>query len=235
MAGRPLTRERRAARALEQRKATVETKQGALPVMGRPSDIRAAQKRMERLERLPHPNTRTPEAEETVMLALQAGASLPSAAAYANVAPSTLENWLAADPDFATRVARAREEGVIACLTIIRSAAQGAPALGDWQAAIAWLKLVRPAEYAQPKVYVQQAVSVDTDAVRARVIQAIELEIPDDDTRFRIGLRLAEGSFGGGGEEAGGGALAGPGDGGQPADAGDARGLLPPGEPIQVG
>ena len=127
--------------------------------------------------------------------AFGAGCTIDTAVAHAGLAENTLRAWWARDEEFAQECASAREVGVLASLTVIQSSARK----GDWRAAEAFLRLVRPAEYGGPKVVVSQT---NTNAIDQRsvvveqLIAQLETEIPDADVRYRIGTRLLEGLTG---------------------------------------
>jgi len=61
------------------------------------------------MARKPTPNKRTPVREQTILLAIEWGATWKAAAGLAGVTPRTLDQWRQADPDFDQAVKRAKE------------------------------------------------------------------------------------------------------------------------------
>jgi len=61
------------------------------------------------MARTPTPNKRTPVREQTILLALEWGATFSAAAKLAGVSTTALTKWRRADPDFEQAVKRAKE------------------------------------------------------------------------------------------------------------------------------
>ena len=61
------------------------------------------------MARTPTPNKRTPVREQTILLALEWGATFSAAAKLAGVSEAALDQWRRADPVFAAAVLQARE------------------------------------------------------------------------------------------------------------------------------
>ena len=122
--------------------------------------------------------------------ALAAGATVETVCAHVGIGEETYYGWVRRYPEFAERVSRARESGVVAALTSIQNAGRK----GDWRASEAFLRLTRPTVYGTPKVVIGQQVKVDSSAAVQRLLTVLKDEVPDADALFRIGLRLAEGN-----------------------------------------
>jgi transposase len=97
------------------------------------------------------PSAFTPAAQEAVVTAVTAGNTRSTAAAYAGVARSTLQRWLArgkkarrgAFRDFWDRLKKAEAEAVIRNVAIVQKAAEK-----QWQAAAWWLERRRYDDWA---------------------------------------------------------------------------------------
>ena len=61
------------------------------------------------MARTPTPNKRTPVREQTILLALEWGATFSAAAKLAGVSEAAIDQWRRADPVFAAAVLQARE------------------------------------------------------------------------------------------------------------------------------
>ena len=61
------------------------------------------------MSRRPTPNKRSQEREQTILTALEWGATWEAAAKLAGVSPQAVDQWRRADPVFAAATLRARE------------------------------------------------------------------------------------------------------------------------------
>lgn len=104
------------------------------------------------------PTELTPEIANGIILALRTGAPIEVAAESQGVAAATFYEWVRrgegthptrpstpAYAEFAERVARAKAEAHLLAVGTIR----GAINRGSWQAALAWLKMRYPKDYAE--------------------------------------------------------------------------------------
>lgn len=95
------------------------------------------------------PSDFTPQAEQMILEAVRAGASLKSAAGHAGVSDRTLQRWKAAGEEedapadlrvFSDALVQARAQGRVALAASIRRAANE----GDWRAAAWMLERLEP-------------------------------------------------------------------------------------------
>jgi hypothetical protein len=76
------------------------------------------------------PTKRTPDREQRLVQALQAGNTRRAAATYAGVDERTVERWAASNVGFAALLTRAEAESEVALVALVRQAASK-----DWRAA----------------------------------------------------------------------------------------------------
>ena len=104
------------------------------------------------------PTELTPDVANGIILALRTGVPIEVACESQGVAPATFYEWLRRGEgthptrpstpqyaDFAEKVRRAKAEAHLLAVGTIR----GAIARGNWQAAIAWIRMRYPKDYAE--------------------------------------------------------------------------------------
>lgn len=99
----------------------------------------------------PHrPTKKTPEALEKIIQIMGVGGTWNMAAAAGGISPDTLKRWRDKDPAFASRIARARDDGTQKLADRIRQEAES----GDWRAASWLLERIAPDQYGRRAIVV---------------------------------------------------------------------------------
>ena len=88
------------------------------------------------------PTKYSPETLKTIIAAIEQGAPLRHAAAYAGISEDTLARWREKHADFADAIKAAEARAVIGRLARIRRAEED-----SWQAAAWWLERKYPSEF----------------------------------------------------------------------------------------